>query len=277
MGHLRWFVLAGLLLAACGGSSNTGGRVVATIGAPTIATPVASPTAAAPAGNTGNPNAVATSVAQTAAARLGQTAFGTSVPVSAPTLSPTTAPTATPAAKSGDTLYQADWSNGLNGWSGSTTGWNTVSGMLVFNGKNGAENWIAAPLQLNGRADYAVEATIQVVKTDYGYDGFGLVLRADGQKGYLAGVSPQGKVALVAPLNNFENYNLVRIIAKEKYDPKLTAHIYRAEVKGNSVRLLIDGAVVVNATDNLFLSPGKVGLDATGCQLSILSFKVIAL
>jgi hypothetical protein len=44
---------------------------------------------------------------------------------SVPNPTPTPVPTPTPTHKPGDVLYQADWSNGMNGWAG-TPDWNHV-------------------------------------------------------------------------------------------------------------------------------------------------------
>src|SRR5689334_10044113 len=60
-------------------------------------------------------------------------------------------------------LYQADWSNGMDGWSGSG-GWKTVGGMLVNDGTNDDPSlWIPAPYEPGSITDYAIEAEIQLV------------------------------------------------------------------------------------------------------------------
>jgi hypothetical protein len=53
--------------------------------------------------------------------------------------------------------------------------------------------------------------------------------------------------------------------------------MYRVEVRANTLRLLVDGARMVDATDNRYLSPGRVGLWSDQYQLEVRSFKVIAL
>ncbi len=114
-----------------------------------------------------------------------------------PALTATTAPTATPqatptpVAKPGAVLYQADWSSGMNGWTGPPS-WKAVGGMLVNDGSDpGAGPWIAAPIKSDGFKDYAVEWAMQVLRVSTGQgcnDGSaGIVGRADAQGFYWAG------------------------------------------------------------------------------------------
>jgi len=85
-------------------------------------------------------------------------------------------PTPTPAPKPGDVLYQANWSNGLNGWAGSPD-WKALNGMLLNDGtttNEPIEPTIVAPYDLGAITNYAVEATIQAsilssqVQTSFG-------------------------------------------------------------------------------------------------------------
>jgi hypothetical protein len=52
---------------------------------------------------------------------------------------------------------------------------------------------------------------------------------------------------------------------------------YWLEVKGNTIKLLVDGALLLDATDNRHLSNGRVGLVSIGAQINVRSFKVIQL
>jgi hypothetical protein len=49
------------------------------------------------------------------------------------------------------------------------------------------------------------------------------------------------------------------------------------EVRGNSMKLLVDGAFMLDATDNGLLSPGRVGLWSDRVQTNVRSFRVIVL
>ena len=64
---------------------------------------------------------------------------------------------------------------------------------------------------------------------------------------------------------------------KTLYDPKTDWHTYRAEFKGNTIRLLVDGATVVETSDNRHLTGGGIGLWCKTAQINVRSFKVVAL
>jgi hypothetical protein len=61
------------------------------------------------------------------------------------------------------------------------------------------------------------------------------------------------------------------------FDPASNWHTYRVEVKGNIVRLRIDGFTMASVNDNHSLAPGHVGLWSNNYQLEVRSFKVIKL
>ena len=66
-------------------------------------------------------------------------------------------------------------------------------------------------------------------------------------------------------------------IAAIDYTRDMGWHTYRMEVKGNTIKFLIDGAPIVETADNRYLTGGKVGLWSDNAQISVRSFKVIAL
>ena len=193
--------------------------------------------------------------------------------------------------QSGDVLSQADSSSGFEGWSG-VGGWKTLRGQLINDGSNTDANvWTKAPSQLGNTADYAVEADMQVVSiADPQFDSFGIVVRggestsastsASSQvAGYKAGID--GETGYVGgPL---ESARITRMpdpydpIAKATFDPGKGWHLYRVEAEGNTIRFLIDGAVIAKGVDNKYLSGGQVGLWSKGVQLNVRSFKVLRL
>src|SRR5215218_3417339 len=61
------------------------------------------------------------------------------------------------------------------------------------------------------------------------------------------------------------------------FRPRTDWHLYRVEVRGNTLRVLIDGAFALSATDNTHLSRRKVGLWSNRSQISVRSFDVTAL
>lgn len=183
-----------------------------------------------------------------------------------PTPVPPPPPIATPRPKPGDVLYQADWSGGLNGWAASSE-WKTVSGMLVNDGTRGS---IAFAPYVPEIPDYAVEAEIQWPQQANIYYFFGVALRyGDGDVGYKAG-------AIGASLSSGK----ATFVRERDWAPGSGWHTYRAEARGNTYRLLIDGRLMVEATDNRSLSPGRVGVFTEtfggAPPINVRSFKVIA-
>jgi hypothetical protein len=179
-------------------------------------------------------------------------------------------PTATPAPKPGDVLYRADWSGGLVGWVGSTD-WKTVNGMLVNDGSNGGGNsLILAPYQPT-TPDYALETEIEWLGSRQFISSFAVVARAN----------DVGNIGYRALSGDFKGAQILAVserIGGADFDPGgQKPHTYRLEVRGNTLKLLIDGGVVLSVSDNRFLSAGRVGLWSDYGQMNVRSFKVIAL
>jgi hypothetical protein len=197
---------------------------------------------------------------------------------SAPVVTPTPTSTPTPAAKPapGTVLYEADWSQGPNGWQ-QAYGWSVLDGMLVNDGSDDAysNNWISAPYHPGdaGIANYAIEAEIQVVQwPDFSHSGFGVVLRS----GYQAGICNWGwGVSSDATIKELGE-GCWEALKKSDFDPGTQWHVYRAEITSNSVALLIDGAQYIQVTDNRHLEGANVGLWGGNFQVSVRSLKVIA-
>lgn len=183
-------------------------------------------------------------------------------------------------APAGTVLYQDDATTGFEGWS-SAGGWITAGGMLVNDGSNDSANFNAAPYEAPG-PDYAVEVEMQWVREG---DTYGIVVRGGGDDaGYWIGpASPSGCsdfwLALWAgPASRGScigsSYSFL-----ETSDITIDSewHTYRIEVRGNAIRVLLDGATVIETTDNRFLTSGQVGVWSEGAQVNIRRFTVIAL
>lgn len=188
-----------------------------------------------------------------------------------PTATPTTLQTSvtqTASPPGSPILYQADWSTGLNGWFGSQD-WKTLDGMLINDGThNGIGLSITAPYTPN-TDDYAVEAEIQVIRP-IGCSSFGIVARADRKEtGYQTGIN-------YCEFHGAAFYYMPELGYKE-FEPGTDWHTYRLEVKGNTIKFLIDGALVLKTSDNRYLSGGQVGLWNDEVQLNVRSFKVMKL
>jgi Domain of Unknown Function (DUF1080) len=58
------------------------------------------------------------------------------------------------------------------------------------------------------------------------------------------------------------------------YDPSTQWHTYRLEVRGDDLRLLIDGQDVVEVVDPTFSSQVQIGLFSTTCRIQVRDFSV---
>lgn len=241
----------------------------------------ASTATSAPAGNTpasgSSPVATDTSV-------VGSNGDTSPTADTSPTVgsSPTTGPTtvSTPGV-----VYQADWSSGLNGWAGSSD-WKVLNGVLLNDGtasNRTAGPTIVPPFQLGSIADYALETKIQVVSYQTGNSSiFGLALRgatvSNNWQGYQAGIG-----YLDASNYNGECYAQItaedysNALKQTPFDPQKSAHVFRFEAKGNTLNFFIDGGNVLQVTDNRYLNGSQIGLWCYNAQLSVTSFKIIAL
>jgi serine/threonine protein kinase len=199
--------------------------------------------------------------------------------------SPTVDTNPTVAVTPGTTVYTADWSNGMDGWAGSTD-WKVLNGVLLNDGTNGnviAGQTITPPNQLGGMSDYALETTIQVVSYSSGYrPQFGFALRgstvSNNWQGYATAIAyidakDYGNTCNVQITTEDYNNQLI----KTPFDPGKGKHTYRFEAKGNLLRFFIDGGNVIEVNDNRYLTGSQLGLWSYQTQLSVTSFKIIAL
>lgn len=181
-------------------------------------------------------------------------------------ITPTPSP---PVAKVGSALCSADASTQWNGWTG-TADWKIFNNMLINDGSNGSyqtEPTIVAPCQLDNYADYAVEMRMQIVRGNNCVD-MNIRGTASGNdwQGYKAHIGCNGEVSLSAKDND--------TLTKASFDPTTAWHVYRLEVKGASIRLLVDGGLLLNTSDNRYLTGSQVGIKSFSTQINISSYKV---
>ena len=172
----------------------------------------------------------------------------------------------------------------MDGWSGGPE-WKVVSNMLVNDGSaGGVTTWnyrpspIVAPYK-PASPDYTVEAEIQLIREPTGYFsewGFGIAVRLDeqGVAGYYTGFygQPGWGAGNSTAIIGTENQGIM----SNEYRHNTDWHVYRIEVKGNSIRFLLDGVPLLATIDNRYLSAGQIGLYSSHCILDVRSFKVIA-
>lgn len=182
-----------------------------------------------------------------------------------------------PAPAPGTILYSADWSNGMDGWSGSTQ-WKVNNGMLLSDGTN--YDYILTPYQLS-TANYKVVAHVKLISVTGNGDGrFGIVSRVDtsgnGYAAGLAGVNTGDGNPSSANIGLDWAYS--RVLATVNYlpSPLNDWHTYVMSVQNNQITLLVDGKQLLQTTDNTYLSPGNVGLYCGGSELEISSFQIVA-
>lgn len=106
-------------------------------------------------------------------------------------------------------------------------------------------------------------------------DSFGITVRGNsapnGWQGYVAGVENGSTPSAVIWADSLP-------LASGNFNPEHNWYTYRVEVKGNAIKFLIDGAPVLEATDNKYLTGTQIGLLCTlAMQINISSFKVIVL
>lgn len=167
-------------------------------------------------------------------------------------------------------LYEADWSVDLGGWSGSPD-WAALRGELQCAGQDfSLEAGAVAPVDVDAVADFAVEAEIKLLRYTITNGSFGVMVRVqeDGS-GYSAGHHvADDELVLRAQPGGRPTLDSQPFTADEEW------HRYRIEVRGNELSAFVDGAPVLGATDNLFLTGKRVGLWSSGAQLSVRSFAV---
>jgi hypothetical protein len=188
-----------------------------------------------------------------------------------------------PLPKAANIVCQSGSTDKWKGWH-LGSGWKQLGEMLLNDGSNGGFNGeptLVAPAFCQPKTlDYAVEAKIQVVSFSCCYSGFGINVRGVPSSSHEPGYS----TFIDAPNDNEAddsgaNISVVGgdVLKGAAFSPGTDFHVYRAEVKGNTITFLIDGATVLSTVDNRFISAGKVGLWCANAQIELSSFKVVAL
>jgi hypothetical protein len=170
----------------------------------------------------------------------------------------------------GTLLYLADWGDATKLWA-PAPGWSVVEGILVFNPRaTNARPAIFAPFEPTTILNYVVEAEIQAVEP--GCPHFGIIVRTE----YIAGIASRGCAPAAVLGTTGSGSGVHGDLGSKAFRPELEWRTYRAEVFGNTLKLSIDGTLMLDAPDNRYLSGGKVGILAT-TQVGVRSFKVVAL
>lgn len=209
--------------------------------------------------------------------------FGQSQPTFAPTQIPTPFPTYTPLptdtplptatpTRPGTVLYQADWSQGLDGWVGGSQ-WKVLNGQLVNDGSDGEciQPTIVPPFQPS-TPDYAVVMQAQTPRTG---GCFSLDARVSSENNSVIGYA--AFVDLQTGEHDIRSQS--GSILNETCCPGLSTnwHNFRLEVRGADVKFYIDGGLTVSYQDARWTDiAGQVGLSGS-MLLYVKSYSVIAL
>jgi hypothetical protein len=176
-----------------------------------------------------------------------------------------------------NTLYHADWSQGMNGWKGGAE-WKWIeNGVVGSDGGEGSNYGLLAPYH-SMSADYAVEAQVQVIRFTASSSGdVGLLVRADmGENGYFCGIDATRNM-MVALVRSGERLLTPLSMRGPKLPPGLQYHLFRVEVRKNIITCFIDGHQAAQAADNDYLTAGMVGLRAVNAVIDVHGFQVLKL
>jgi hypothetical protein len=221
-----------------------------------------------------------TSTTRSAETTIATVPTSTAAPLATAAASTTGVPNTTLPARISSLPYAANWSSGRNGWFGPAD-WKVLDGALVNDGSGQYSRFepIIAPPVLEGTPNYAAEAVIRVTRAQG--SSFGLVVRADGKGGGYAGGVGSGwrSTSGISDLQGWWGTNdlSMRLVEGLVFDPGSEWHTYRLEARGNVLRLLVDGSILAEVTDNTYLSGGRVGLWCNEYQVEVRSFEVVAI
>jgi hypothetical protein len=205
-------------------------------------------------------------------------------PTPSPTPTPTAIPTPTPTPSPTPTPFHCEaGTNQWQGWSLPPNGdWQLLNGALINNGSRGESNYgfslTPPPSCQPPVADYAVEATVQSLNSDC--PNFLIFVRgtstANGLQGYAMGVGHLLVYGSCGVQIRTVGGSAYSEIAQASPPPISGTSVFRAEVKGFTLKFFIDGNSILTVNDTTNLSPGQIGLYA-GSQLEIIHFKVVVL
>jgi 3-keto-disaccharide hydrolase len=187
----------------------------------------------------------------------------------------------------GQALFTANWKSGVAGWQVGGGRWH-ISGGLLTNTIDDPSS-LLAPYRLT-RANFAVQATIRLAAWRHSGSSednvFGILFRGAGQGAANPATGLVGGVAR-GFLGCDGLYSWAGIatadtdseVLKEtsKFRPEHGWHTYRLEVRGNAMRLLVDGKLRNAVTSKRFAGQKAVGLYALAATIQVRNFTVIGL
>ena len=199
------------------------------------------------------------------------------------------AATGAQAAGSAKVLYRGIWTGNMAGWTHGGDAWTVQGKLLQYSGD--AASVMLAPYTVT-RTSYAVQAKIKLIAfKDTGLSesrGYGIDVRATS-----AGDPTQSTVGLVAGVGRgFMGCDGVSSQAvfttadtdftslkkhNASFQPSHAWHLFRVEVRGNAIKLIVDGHVENTVTTKRFAGGTLVGLYSLGANIQVKSFSIYGL
>ena len=167
-------------------------------------------------------------------------------------------------------LYEADAGGGFAAWD-PAPGWEVFASQLLADGTTGAS--LAAPYDLGNTTDYAVEAEVRLAPADCGGRPFGVFAGSAARGTSWAGPDCAGSVGIWG--GDGPTPGAAEAVAP--FAPGGGWHTYRLEARGTHLRLLVDGAVLLETHGARVLGGGRVGVFSDGEQVTVRRFAVIRL
>ncbi|QBD77842.1 DUF1080 domain-containing protein [Ktedonosporobacter rubrisoli] len=195
---------------------------------------------------------------------------------------PTQVPATPTATKAPTTLYQADWSHGLDGWQ-HNEGWTVVNGQLAAH--NTSASTIIVPYQPS-TSNYVIEANVRITHVLKPIiNNFFIFSRntsnKDGFEAEVMGLNSQdpkitGYAGFAQILTNQVNVNAG--VEQIDFAPSTNWRTYRVEVQGDETRFIVDGTEISKSISRMdMVSTGPLGLSSMGLDVEVSSFKITTL
>lgn len=176
------------------------------------------------------------------------------------------APSPTPA---DTTIYSASNAADFNGWSDLPDGWKVDGDLLVASGTD-FTGYAQPPTLSIPDANYAVEAEIQISGPTDCAGNVGIVIRGSENGFYAGGLEWSCDSPPIARLWASSNpLGQVPVTIDDGW------HTYRVEARGSQIRYLIDGAVVLEQTDETYPTGDQLALWSAGVKLTVRAYRVI--
>jgi hypothetical protein len=154
-------------------------------------------------------------------------------------------------------------------WPDLPDGW-TFEGDQLLAGGPEFKGYVQPPAFALDTDDYAVEIEAKVLGPNNCAGNFGIVIRGS-ESGYYAGgvewaCDQKPEARLWTPQGP---------IAASDFTPDGDWHIFRVEAKGNRIRFLIDGQVVLERQNDAYPHGSQVALWSSGVKLKVRAFRVV--